>query len=151
MFETINKMSVKAYSGCNLNCVYCHQLGDYKYHPAVFNDFKNMYAVLDAGKAYEDMKRETKYHDTFIPGFATVAAENIKYKREKISKVFANMMNVEFDETLFAQNPMAYIDMFEPLVAENNLNLFIATDEQAKQFRKIVEQMLENKKVNQNS
>ena len=70
---------------------------------------------------------------------------------EKISKVFASMMNVEFNEELFAQNPMAYIDMFEPLVAENNLNLFIATDEQAKQFKTIVEQMLENKKVNQNS
>lgn len=46
MFETINKMSVKAYSGCNLNCVYCHQLGDYKYHPAVFNDFKNLEKLL---------------------------------------------------------------------------------------------------------
>ena len=117
----------------------------------LFNDFRNMYAALDAGKAYEDMKKETKYYDTFIPGFATVADANIRYKREKISKVFASMMNVEFNEELFAQNPMAYIDMFEPLVAENNLNLFIASDEQSKQFKTIVEQMLENKKVNQNS
>lgn len=117
----------------------------------LFNDFRNMYSVLDAQKAYETMKRETKYHDTFLPGFDKVAAENINYKREKISRVFASMLNVEFDETVFAQNPMAYIDMFEPMVAENNLNLFIASDEQAKQFKAIIEKMLEDKKVKQNS
>lgn len=117
----------------------------------LFNDFRNMYSALDAQKAYETMKRETKYHDTFLPGFDKVAAENIKYKREKISRVFASMMNVEFDEALFAQNPMAYIDMFEPMIAENNLNLFIASDEQAKQFKAIIEKMLEDKKVKQNS
>lgn len=117
----------------------------------LFNDFRNMYSVLDAQKAYETMKRETKYHDTFLPGFDKVAAENINYKREKISRVFASMLNVEFNEAVFAQNPMAYIDMFEPMVAENNLNLFIASDEQAKQFKAIIEKMLEDKKVKQNS
>lgn len=117
----------------------------------LFNDFKNMYAVLDTDAAFENMKKETKYRADFLPGFDVVAKENVRYKREKISRVFASMLNEEFDEKAFAENPMIYIDKFEPLVAENNLNLFIATDEQRKAFNKVVEQMLENKKINENS
>ena len=110
-----------------------------------------MYAVLDTDVAFENMQKETRYKADFLPGFNVVAKENVRYKREKISRVFASMLNEEFDEKAFAENPMVYIDKFEPLVAENNLNLFIATDEQRKAFNKVVEQMLENKKINENS
>ena len=46
MFETINKLSIKAYSGCNLHCCYCHQLGEYKYHAQEFQDFQNLEKLL---------------------------------------------------------------------------------------------------------
>ena len=46
MFEVINKLSVKAYSGCNLNCCYCHQLPEYKYHAGIFEDFDNLEKLL---------------------------------------------------------------------------------------------------------
>ena len=46
MFEIINKLSIKAYSGCNLNCCYCHQLPEYKYHAGIFNDFDNLEKLL---------------------------------------------------------------------------------------------------------
>ena len=117
----------------------------------LFNDFKNMYSALDTDEAFAKMKTETRFRADFLPGFDMVAKETVRYKREKISRVFANMMNVEFDEQAFAENQTKYIDMFEPLVAENNLNLFIATDEQRKAFNKVVAERLEAKKVNENS
>lgn len=46
MFSSFNKLSIKAYSGCNLNCVYCHQLPIDKYHPSIFNDVDNLEKFL---------------------------------------------------------------------------------------------------------
>ena len=46
MFSSFNKLSIKAYSGCNLNCVYCHQLPTDKYHPSIFNDVDNLEKFL---------------------------------------------------------------------------------------------------------
>ena len=40
MFDLINKLSLKAYSGCNLNCVYCHQLFDDKNNDNIFTDYQ---------------------------------------------------------------------------------------------------------------
>ena len=42
MFDLINKLSIKAYSGCNLNCVYCHQLFDDKNDTRKFIDCHNL-------------------------------------------------------------------------------------------------------------
>lgn len=46
MFSKINKMSVKAYSGCNLMCVFCHQLTNDKKSDMFFNDFSNLEKLL---------------------------------------------------------------------------------------------------------
>lgn len=46
MFEKISKLSIKAYSGCSMSCVYCHQLSEYKYNPQKFTDYKNLESFL---------------------------------------------------------------------------------------------------------
>ena len=46
MFDLINKLSIKAYSGCNLNCVYCHQLFDDKNDTRRFIDCHNLEQFL---------------------------------------------------------------------------------------------------------
>lgn len=46
MFEKINRIALKLYSGCNLNCDYCFQQFDEKYKPTTFTDYENIYKFL---------------------------------------------------------------------------------------------------------
>ena len=117
----------------------------------LFNDFKNMYMALDTDEAFAMMQKETRFRSNFLPDFEFVAKSTLDYKREKISRSFARLMNVEFDEQLFIEKPTKYIDMFEPFVAENNLNLFISNNDERNAFNKAMAETMESKKLNENS
>ena len=46
MYEKIKKLTVKTFSGCNLNCQYCHQLNDDKHKPLSFTKYDELSQFL---------------------------------------------------------------------------------------------------------
>lgn len=116
----------------------------------LFNDFKNMYTALDVDYAFGRMRSETRYNKDFLADFDIVAQSVINYKKEKFSKAIANVLGVEFDEELFNKNPLAYLNMLEGIVLEDELNLFIATDEQRFEFEARMKKLQEQHKQKQN-
>ena len=46
MFEKISKLSIKAYTRCNMRCCFCHQLYGDKYSPKSFEDFEGLEKLL---------------------------------------------------------------------------------------------------------
>lgn len=46
MFEKIKKLTIKTFSGCNLNCIYCHQLKSEKKESLIFNQYDTLVDFL---------------------------------------------------------------------------------------------------------
>ena len=115
----------------------------------LFNDFKNMYTALDVDYAFGRMRSETRYNKDFLVDFDVVANAVVTYKKEKFSKAIANVLGVEFDEKLFSENPLSYLNMLENIVLEDELNLFIASDEQRFEFESRMKKLREQHKQKQ--
>lgn len=107
----------------------------------LFNDLRNMYTHLDTERAYGDMQKETRYPTGFLPGFEIVTREAIQMKKLMMSQIMAEVLGEEFDEQAFNENQTYYLDKFEQLVKDDELNLHIATNEEVKQFKQEIENL----------
>lgn len=136
----------------------------------LFNDFKNVYQHFDYDAGAILMKKHVKFsyltsdeikrlenlgrpvdhiNGSQLPGMHLVAAAQLKMKREMLSKAMANVMGIAFDEELFKQNQMYYVDMFEPYVKENELTIHVASNAEIKAFDKQIEAIKQNAKQKQ--
>lgn len=107
----------------------------------LFNDFKHMYTMFDYDKALDDMIKQNKYPEGYLPNFRKVIKAELSYKKEEISKVMAQMLGIEFDEKLFHEDPNFYINQFEQLVLEDELTIKIASNQEIKSFENYIEEL----------
>lgn len=90
MFEKISKLSIKAYSGCNFNCVFCHQLLDDKHKPYVFDDYDNLQSFIE--KLPLD-----NFVDVTITGGEITLADDLFRKIVSIFRKIEKYIDVKFD------------------------------------------------------
>lgn len=90
MFDKINKLSLKVFSGCNFNCVFCHQLLDDKHKPFTFEEYKKLEDFLYSIPLSE-------YVDITITGGEITLAEDELLKTIKVLKKIERQKDVKFD------------------------------------------------------
>lgn len=104
----------------------------------LYEDFKNMFENLDYEKAIETMAIENKYPREYLPDFAKIAKAVLDLKKCEICKVCASVLGIDFSEEKFNENPNYYLEELGSIVQENELNLYIATDEEQKEFENAI-------------
>ena len=113
-------------------------------------NIKFNFLTSDEIERFESLGRQVDHiNGSFLPGMHLVAAAQLEMKREMLSKAMANVMGVAFDENLFKQNQMYYVDMFEPYVKENELTFHVASSAEIKVFDKQIEAVRQSAKQKQ--
>lgn len=100
----------------------------------LYEDFKNMYENLDFEKAVSTMISTNKYSRDYLPEFTEIVKAVLNLKKREICKVCANVLGIDFSEEKFNENPNYYLEELGNIVQENELNLYIATNEEQKEF-----------------
>lgn len=109
MFKKINRLAIKLFSGCNMNCSYCFQQYTEKYQPKTFQDFNNLYNFLKT-LSYED-----KVIVTFCGGEMTLRPNLIEECEKKVFKKIEREIDVCFEYGMITNgtNIETMLDLFD--------------------------------------
>lgn len=114
MFNKINRLAIKLYSGCNMNCSYCFQSFNDKYLPKEFNDFENLYKFL------VNLSYENNVIVTFCGGEMTLRPDLIKKCQKEVFKKIERIKDVKFIYAIISNG--TNIDVLLSLFDNNVLN-----------------------------
>ena len=105
----------------------------------LYEDFNNMYENLDFEKAVSTMISTNKYPRDYLPEFTEIVKAVLNLKKREICKVCANVLGIDFSEEKFNENPNYYLEELGNIVQENELNIYIATNEEQKEFANAIQ------------
>ena len=91
MFEEINRLAIKLYSGCNMNCCYCFQSFDEKYKPKIFKDNDKLLKFI------QQLPLANKVIVTFCGGEMTLRPDLIKDCIKTVFTKIERMIEVKFE------------------------------------------------------
>lgn len=115
----------------------------------LYNDFANMYKNLSFEQAIKDMQSELRFNPEFLPNLSRISTEILDLKKAEVSSAMADFMSEEFNYETFLQDPNHYIDKFQSFVAEDELNLHIATNEEVEEFNIAIAPLLRDAQTQQ--
>lgn len=114
MFDKINRIAIKLYSGCNMNCSYCFQSFMDKYSPKEFTAFDDLYKFLI------DIPFSEKVIVTFCGGEMTLKPNLIKDCQLKVFKKIEKKVEVKFEYAIITNG--TNIDVLLSLFDDHTLN-----------------------------
>jgi len=112
MFEKLNRIAIKLYSGCNMNCSYCFQKYSDKYSPKEFQDYESLYTFLKSCEIEENVIV------TFCGGEMTLRPDLIIKCQNKVFKKLERQFDVKFEYAIISNgtNIDIMFDLFDKRV-----------------------------------
>ena len=100
----------------------------------LYQDFANMYKNLDYEKAINDMATELRFNPEFLPNLPGVTTAILNSRKIEVSKSMASLMGEKFNFEYFDKDANYYLDKFANFTQDDNLNIYIAPDEEVEAF-----------------
>jgi sulfatase maturation enzyme AslB (radical SAM superfamily) len=109
MFNKINRLAIKLYSGCNMNCDYCFQSFNEKYSPKEFKEYDLLYEFL------KSLPLGDHIIVTFCGGEMTLRPDLIEKCEKKVFKKLEREFDVTFTYSMISNgtNPNVMLEMFD--------------------------------------